>query len=482
MATTSQNGYLTSTDWNTFNNKEAALTKGNLTETTSSVLTITGGTGAIIGSGTTIRVKQATTSVSGYLSSTDWNTFNNKSTYSDPMTTRGDLVYRNSSNVTARLGRGTVNQVLVSNGTDVAWGAVPGAHNAVSLATSATTGGLSLSTQQISFQAATTSQNGYLTSTDWNTFNNKENALTKGNLTETISSVLTITGGTGAIIGSGTTIRVKAATTSVSGYLTSTDWNTFNSKENTLTFRYSLARSTNTINLTGDVSSPGNNKLYGTNSSGTRGWYDIPSGSSDHSSLSNRDVAGNHAKLIPASDSTTAIQLMKANGTTPILTVDSSNERVGINTTPTAALHLPAGTSTAGTAPLKLTAGTALGTTEDGALEYHSSHIYFTIGSTRYQLDRQTSAPVYSVITRTANYTTTYSQYIRCNSTSPITITLRSASGVTGYTEVIKNINTGVVTIATTSGQTIDGQSTITLYNQYDCLTVISNGSNWEII
>jgi|GEM_PF-1055539 len=57
---------------------EPTLTKGNLTEATSSVLTISGGTGAVIGSGTTIQVKQASSTVSGYLSSTDWSTFNNK--------------------------------------------------------------------------------------------------------------------------------------------------------------------------------------------------------------------------------------------------------------------------------------------------------------------------------------------------------------------------------------------------------------------
>lgn len=65
---------------------------------------------------------------------------------------------------------------------------------------------------------------------------------------------------------------------------------------------------------------------------------------------------------------------------------------VGIGTlTPTALLHLAAGTATAGTAPLKLTTGTALGTPENGAFEYHTSHLYFTIGSTRYQLDQQTT-------------------------------------------------------------------------------------------
>lgn len=47
------------------NGKEPTLTKGNLTESTSSVLTITGGTGAVIGSGTTIQVASAASGVAG---------------------------------------------------------------------------------------------------------------------------------------------------------------------------------------------------------------------------------------------------------------------------------------------------------------------------------------------------------------------------------------------------------------------------------
>jgi hypothetical protein len=78
VADTTHNGYLSSTDWNTFNNKQPTITEGNLTEATSSVLTISGGTNCVIGSGTSIQVKQASTSISGYLSSTDWNTFNGK--------------------------------------------------------------------------------------------------------------------------------------------------------------------------------------------------------------------------------------------------------------------------------------------------------------------------------------------------------------------------------------------------------------------
>lgn len=120
--------------------------------------------------------------------------------------------------------------------------------NGTSPATTATTGNLTEATSAvltitggsgailgsgatIQVKQASTSQAGYLSSTDWNTFNGKQSTLTLGNLTETTSSVLTITGGTGAVVGSGLTIAVKTASTSQSGYLTNTDWNTFNGKQ-----------------------------------------------------------------------------------------------------------------------------------------------------------------------------------------------------------------------------------------------------------
>src|SRR3990167_1324633 len=64
-----------------------------------------------------------------------------------------------------------------------------------------------------------------------------------------------------------------------------------------------------------------------------------------------------------------------------------------VGAAPTARLHLPAGTATASTAPLKLATGTALAAAEDGAMEYDTSHLWFTIGATRYQLDQQSSVP-----------------------------------------------------------------------------------------
>ena len=78
QASATTDGYLSSTDWNTFNSKAGAITSGNLTETGSSILTITGGAGAVLGSGTTIQVNQANSTQSGFLSNTDWSTFNSK--------------------------------------------------------------------------------------------------------------------------------------------------------------------------------------------------------------------------------------------------------------------------------------------------------------------------------------------------------------------------------------------------------------------
>jgi hypothetical protein len=100
---------------------QAALTFGNLTEATSSVLTIVGGTGAIIGSGTTIQVKQASGSQNGFLSSTDWTTFNNKqNALTDPVTgtgTAGQVAYWAASGITgsARLTFGPTAQMLLNN-------------------------------------------------------------------------------------------------------------------------------------------------------------------------------------------------------------------------------------------------------------------------------------------------------------------------------------------------------------------------------
>ena len=93
-------------------------------------------------------------------------------------------------------------------------------HSAVTLAASATTGGLSLSTQEIGFQAASTSTNGYLTSTDWNTFNNKvsnvSTSLSTGTRTATTYGI-TSDGGADDVV-------LLEATTSLAGLLGADKW------------------------------------------------------------------------------------------------------------------------------------------------------------------------------------------------------------------------------------------------------------------
>lgn len=76
----------------------------------------------------TIATQAATSSVSGYLTSTDWSTFNSKLT--DPMTTEGDLIYR-SSGGTTRLPIGGSGQYLQSTGTTLQWNTISGGGDVV---------------------------------------------------------------------------------------------------------------------------------------------------------------------------------------------------------------------------------------------------------------------------------------------------------------------------------------------------------------
>ena len=110
------------------------------------------------------------------------------------------------------------------------WVAQSGGHDAVTLNASAVTGGLSLSGQEISFRKATTSLDGYLCRADWATFNAKEPAVSKGDLTSGTASAISVSGGTGSVIGSGASISINKASASVDGYLGKDNWATFNSK------------------------------------------------------------------------------------------------------------------------------------------------------------------------------------------------------------------------------------------------------------
>jgi len=206
VANSGQNGYLTSTDWNTFNNKQSTITTGNLTEAVSSVLTITGGTGAVIGSGTSIQIKQASATVNGYLSSTDWTTFNSKQTQINGTgfvkATGTTISYDNSTYYLASNPSSYITLASLSGTTPISYNSGTGA---------------------ISIALANTSTSGYLSSTDWNTFNSK------ASLTAfSASPPLSYNSGTGAF-------SITQSSGSTNGYLSSTDWTTFNNKQSALT-------------------------------------------------------------------------------------------------------------------------------------------------------------------------------------------------------------------------------------------------------
>ena len=172
-------------------------------------------TAPVVSSGGTapdISMPAASTSVSGYLTSTDWNTFNSKA----PATSGTSILYGNGSggfsNVT--IGSG----VSFAGGTLSATGSGGTVTSVTGTAPIASSGG---TTPAISISQASTSTNGYLSSIDWNTFNNKGSG--------TVTSVT----GTAPVVSSGGTtpvISMAAASSSVNGYLTSTDWTTFNNK------------------------------------------------------------------------------------------------------------------------------------------------------------------------------------------------------------------------------------------------------------
>ena len=65
-------------------------------------------------------------------------------------------------------------------------------------------------------------------------------------------------------------------------------------------------------------------------------------------------------------------------GTSSLFYKTAYINNIGVGITPTAYLHIAAGTATAGTAPLKFTTGAILGTPEVGVMEFLDGKLYFT--------------------------------------------------------------------------------------------------------
>jgi hypothetical protein len=103
-------------------------------------------------------------------------------------------------------------------------------------------------------------------------------------------------------------------------------------------------------------------------------------------------IANNDATnglVLGAIGATKAIKFVTGfSGNTEVARMVGQNTGFGV-TSPEGIVHIKAGTATATTAPLVIDPGTNLSVLKDGACEYNGTHVYFTIGSTRYQLDQQ---------------------------------------------------------------------------------------------
>ncbi len=255
VATANQSGILASGDWTRFNNKGNSYTSGNITTTTQG-LTIAGGTGAVLGAGVTLNIQTASASSTGILSSGDWGTFNSKQT---AITANAPLFLSAGGILSGNFSSSTESGFLSSSDWNLfnSKGAGFSSGNLTSktpgLTITGGTGSVLGAGTTINIQVATASQSGILASGDWALFNSKGNSYTSGNLTSSTPGV-TIAGGTGSVLGGGTTVNIQVATSSQSGILGSGDFATFNSKQGTITANSPLSLSASNI-LSGSFAS-----------------------------------------------------------------------------------------------------------------------------------------------------------------------------------------------------------------------------------
>jgi len=155
-------------------------------------------------------------------------------------------------------------------------------------------------------------------------------------------------------------------------------------------------------------------------------------------------------------------------------------------TSPTANVHIGAGTATSSTAPLKLTTGTLNAVAETGAMEFASDFFYLTANSTRTAI---------STFGRTVDNLTTYTALI----TDRIIGVTRTATGIatinlpsaalypSGYQLTIMdeglNASTFNIIIDGSATQTINGNLTEIINVDGDSRTIYSNGvDGWFIM
>lgn len=180
-----------------------------------------------------ISIPKADASTDGYLDNVDWVTFNNKVPTSRTLTINGvtyDLSANRSWSIDSMIYPGA--GIAISTGTGWGTSLVDNSTNwntAYTERISSSSSPLSILNHVISIAQATTASDGYLSATDWNTFNNKQPAGSYVTTSRTISTTGPLQGG--GDLGADRTLSITQAGASADGYLSSTDWNTFNNKQ-----------------------------------------------------------------------------------------------------------------------------------------------------------------------------------------------------------------------------------------------------------
>lgn len=137
-------------------------------------------------------------------------------------------------------------------------------------------------------------------------------------------------------------------------------------------------------------------------------------------------------------------------------------------TSPTAVLHLKAGTTSANTGPLKFSSGSNMTTPEAGVMEYDGTDLFFTPGSTRHKLVR--------VLTGSAslNFGSTAAQ-----SSADLTITV---TGVVGGEPVILGVPNGAIAANSCYTAWVSTTDTVTVrFNNYSSGSIDPSAATFTV-
>ena len=435
-------------------------TQGTVTAVTATTPVVSTG-----GIAPNISMPAANTTTDGYLTSTDWNTFNSKA----PATSGTSILYGNGtggfSNVTIGTGVSFAAGTLSATGSGGTVTSVTGTAPVVS------SGG---TTPAISMAAANTSTNGYLTSTDWNTFNGKGSG--------TVTSVAALTLGTTgtdltSTVANGTTtpvitLNVPTASATNRGALSAADWTTFNNKgSGTVT----------TVSFTGGIITVANPT--------TTPAFTVAGTSGGIPYFSSGTTWASSAALTQY-----GVVYGGGAGATPVATAAGTTGQVLTATTggaPTWAAPATSGTVTsvsvvsangfAGTvATATTTPAITLTTTITGLLKGNGTAISAAVANTDYM---GVGAP----ITKTADFTVANGEiwYINNKSGSTCTVTLPAASSWSGRTLTFKNMQAQTLVSASSNVVPIDSTTAgtaILLAVVGNWATMVSDGTNWVIM